>query len=593
MKSIIISLTVLVSGLFSLASAKDYRFVVMGDNRHNRPVVMPEVYEQIIEEVNLLRPDFVMLCGDLILGYTDSDSLIREEWKEFKRVTSKFEMPYYLVVGNHDVWDELSQSIYQEECGDLYYSFDHKESSFIIIDTDVAGELDFITGDQLEWLEKTLSQKSGSKHIFIFMHKPLWTFEDKPGEAWNEQVHPLLVKYGVDYVFAGHDHSYYIDYLDGIRYIVSGGAGAPIGDYPEVGNFYHYLFCTVRNDTTTIAVIKPGNVSSEKTVLYADVERHRKIRTECLGYPYLDLPLAAEEDLVLIVANPFSTTIEGNAKWQMEDSENWQIQPEEQQFTVSPGCQLGLEFKILPPPGTWYPTPVVRVAYPFDVEKDPISIERDIRLVPEYDCRRAELPVVADGELSDWAGVETIKLNDSVQVASRDTVEWKGVSDKSGQVAFVWDDEYLYFSAHIIDDTVYQRGEGGMLSRGDCVILCFDVGDDPRGVGELDEFLTIYFFARTEEDVKVFRSWPSSDDEVCSVEEIAAVVKKTDDGENYEARIPWKALKAGFLPEKNTVIGLDIVIPDNDGSGREDWLQWTPGIMERGDTSYFGKLCLR
>lgn len=573
--------------------AEEYRFVVMGDNRHNKPVVMPDTYELIIGEVNLLKPAFVVLCGDLILGYTDNDSLIREEWREFKEVTGRFQMPYYLVVGNHDVWDESSQAIYKEECGDLYYSFDYKGSSFIMIDTELAGETDYITGEQLDWLELKLEEKRGARHISVFMHKPLWTFEGEPGKAWNEQVHPLLLKYGVDDVFAGHDHAYYIDYRDGIRYVVSGGAGAPIGEHPESGDFHHYLLCTVEDDATTIAVIKPGNITSEEVVLYADVEKHREIRSECLSYPCLEFPLADSEEIILIIANPFSDTINGSVEWKLEDFRDWQIEPEEREFSVSPGCQFGLKFRTVTPPDAWYPTPTVHVSYSFADNKGPAFVHRDVRLVPKYDCERIQLPTATDGELSDWGGIETIGFNKRSHIASRDSIQWGGTVDKSGELAFSWDDDYLYFSARVVDDSVYGTEKAQMLSRADCVILSFDVGDDPRGVGKLDEFLTVYFFGQTEEGVKVHRRWATSAEKVCSVEEIECVVKKTDYGENYEARMPWAALKADFVPERGSVIGLDIAIPDNDGWGREDWFQWTPGIMERGHTSYFGKLRLR
>jgi len=61
----------------------------------------------------------------------------------------------------------------------------------------------------------------------------------------------------------------------------------------------------------------------------------------------------------------------------------------------------------------------------------------------------------------------------------------------------------------------------------------------------------------------------------------------------YKAKLPWAALKEGFTPATGDIINLDIVLTDNDGEGREDWLQWTPGYMEKGEPSYYGKLILR
>ncbi len=575
--------------------AEKFQFVVMGDNRDARPVVQPEIYRKIIQEVNLLNPDLVVIGGDLILGYTSDDSLVREEWKEFKRVTGELEMKAHLVVGNHDVWDEMSQRIYVEECGELYYSFNYRGSHFIILDTELVGEMERITGDQLKWLQKDLNKNRKAKYIFVFMHKPLWAYEGEPGEAWSRDVHPLLVKYGVDIVFSSHWHTYEIDYRDGIRYVITGGAGAPIGDYPEAGNFFHYLLCTVAEKGVEIAVIKPGNISEEEVVRFADAQRHYKVRTQCLSYPYLDLPLSGQSQIEIVVDNPFPDSISGTLNWDLEGFADWEIEPPEISFAVLPGVQSRLSFKVTPPKGKelWYPTPTLKAVCSYVAGKNPLLIERDIRLVPNYECERAWQPPVIDGELPDWKGIHPLLLNKRYQVASRDTIRWTGPEDKSGKISFSWDDKSLYFSAQVTDDILYQEGKGSKLSKGDCIILSFDVGDDPRKVGKPDEFLTVYFFALTKAGPKAYRWYPSSEEGVCSAKEIKLRIRRTYKGEVYEAQIPWAALKAGFTPGPGTVIGLDIDLTDNDGGKREGWLQWTPGMMERNDTSYLGRLILR
>jgi len=596
----ILILALLVSVLFDLTSAEarkfeKFQFVVMGDNRAAQPVVQPETYKRIINEINLLNPDLVVIVGDLIRGYTSDDSLIREEWKEFRRVTGELEMPFYLVVGNHDVWDTLSQKIYLEECGELYYSFNHGGCHFIILDTELIGEMERITGDQLEWLKKDLKRSKNAKHIFVFMHKPIWAFEGEPSGAWSRDVHPLLVKHKVDIVFCGHWHAYQIDYRDGIRYVITGGAGAPIGKYPEAGDFFHYLLCTAEEKNAKIAVIKPGNIFTEEAVKFTDVERHKRIRTQCLSCPYLDLPCPVESKIVLSIDNPFSDSVTGTVKWNIEECKNWKIEPTEEFFSVLPHARSHLNFKVTPPrvEELWYPPPTVQVSYPYVAGKGPILIKRDIRLVPSYECKKMSYPPVINGEVEDWKGVQPISLNRRYQVAARDSIKWTGPEDKSCDIYFSWDNKNLYFLAKVTDDIFCQKGKDKTLSEGDCITLSFDVGDDPRKVGKLDEFITIYFFALTETVPTVYRWYTSSDREICDVEEIELEIQKMKNGEIYEAKIPWAALKADFTPNYETVVGLDIDVTDNDGEKRKGWLQWTPGLMERNDTSYFGKLILR
>ena len=43
---------------------------------------IPGEFEKAIDEVNLLKPDFVMCVGDLISGYTDDEALLAQQWDE-------------------------------------------------------------------------------------------------------------------------------------------------------------------------------------------------------------------------------------------------------------------------------------------------------------------------------------------------------------------------------------------------------------------------------------------------------------------------------------------------------------------------------
>jgi predicted phosphodiesterase len=66
----------------------------------------------------------------------------------------------------------------------------------------------------------------------------------------------LMSEQGVDYVFAGHIHAYAQAERDGIVYVVTGGAGAPLyrGGHPQA--FHHYLRVTVRGEEVAIEVVK-------------------------------------------------------------------------------------------------------------------------------------------------------------------------------------------------------------------------------------------------------------------------------------------------------------------------------------------------
>ncbi len=61
------------------------------------------VFENAVDKINLMQPEFVMSAGDLIEGYTQDSVKIAEQWKEFNGFIKNLQMPFFYVTGNHDV----------------------------------------------------------------------------------------------------------------------------------------------------------------------------------------------------------------------------------------------------------------------------------------------------------------------------------------------------------------------------------------------------------------------------------------------------------------------------------------------------------
>ena len=87
--------------------------------------------------------------------------------------------------------------------GKRYYTFEKGTAKFFVLDSTR------IDRPQLEWLDKELSS-SGSEWKIAYFHHPLYSTGGTHGPevAVREVVEPLLLKYGVDVVFAGHEHFY-------------------------------------------------------------------------------------------------------------------------------------------------------------------------------------------------------------------------------------------------------------------------------------------------------------------------------------------------------------------------------------------------
>ena len=278
-------------------AGRTFSFVVLGDSRTpggkyqsvpvgrwprvKSPQVAP-VFVDLIKQVNLTSPDLIVDTGDLVMGHCDRPLLL-QEWDAFDKAIDGFDAPFYMVVGNHDIWNKMSEEIYVKRYGPAYYSFNHKGAHFIVLSTEVPNRAGAIGPQQLEWLQKDLRSHADRRPKYVFLHQPAWAYggetpdvvprsrQEGLYELWMQTVHPLLKKYKVDAVFGGHWHQYLAQKIDGMRYITTGGGGGELGGSykvpPEVlGRFYHYLIVTVRDGETRIAVVKLDGVQREDVI---------------------------------------------------------------------------------------------------------------------------------------------------------------------------------------------------------------------------------------------------------------------------------------------------------------------------------------
>ena len=163
--------------------------------------------------------DFVLMLGDNIYG--------GKSQQDFER---KFEAPYkplldagvkfYASIGNHD---DPNERLYKpfNMGGQRYYSFKKGNVTFFALDSN------YMDLTQLDWLERELSSTSTPWKI-CFMHHPLYSDGRYHGPDVDLRTHlePLFEKYGVNVVFAGHEHVYErLKPEHGIYYFVLGNSG--------------------------------------------------------------------------------------------------------------------------------------------------------------------------------------------------------------------------------------------------------------------------------------------------------------------------------------------------------------------------------
>lgn len=248
---------------FAYADSPDdeFSFAVIGDTRPTESFgKIPEIFSKAIEKINSLKPDFVVHVGDCIcLGMNDANiSGIETQWNAFKDSTKRLSAPLYMVVGNEDVWSVKSEYYFKKLFGPkLYYSFDYKNSHFIILNSELAGRANDIPEEERLWLENDL-EATNKEHIFVFLHRPIFSFKHawRMSEKTRDYLKNLFSKYNVKAVFSGHEHLYREDIYGGVKYYITGGGGAPLHVSADEGGFYHFLVVKVKGEEFRVEAVK-------------------------------------------------------------------------------------------------------------------------------------------------------------------------------------------------------------------------------------------------------------------------------------------------------------------------------------------------
>ena len=182
-------------------------------------------FEQAVKQINALRPDFVVICGDLVNRASEAS------FADFNRIKAGLEVPCYCVAGNHDVGNEPTvESLvrYRKLVGEDYYALDHKGYRFVIANSQlwkspVEGE----SAKHDAWFKETLAAAAAKgTPIFVVCHHPLFVKQPEEGKGYyslapekRAELLKLYVKSGVVAVLAGHTHKLIVNQYEGIQLV--------------------------------------------------------------------------------------------------------------------------------------------------------------------------------------------------------------------------------------------------------------------------------------------------------------------------------------------------------------------------------------
>jgi predicted phosphodiesterase len=196
---------------------KSTRFAVLGDTGTGEEE-QREVGTKVEEYRKKTNFSFAIMLGDNIYGSERPQDFVRKFEQPYKPVLEAG-VKFYAALGNHDDPNQRFYRLFNME-GERYYTYEKGNIRFFVLDSN------YLDRRQLDWLEGEL-KKSTSVWKMAYFHHPLYSSGGSHGSEVDlrQLLEPLLLKYGVNVVFAGHEHFYErIKPQKGIYYFTSGGA---------------------------------------------------------------------------------------------------------------------------------------------------------------------------------------------------------------------------------------------------------------------------------------------------------------------------------------------------------------------------------
>src|SRR5688572_1533930 len=110
----------------ALPLASSFTFAVVGDCQPALPrMPFSRVTHDVMRELRLLRPAFVLYTGDRIWGYGETRQEMLNAFDRFRALADRTGVPCFAALGNHEMQSDPAAVAVLEEAGsDFYGSFD-------------------------------------------------------------------------------------------------------------------------------------------------------------------------------------------------------------------------------------------------------------------------------------------------------------------------------------------------------------------------------------------------------------------------------------------------------------------------------------
>jgi hypothetical protein len=220
-------------GRFTTAPKSDsgapLKFLVYGDNRTD-----PTAHSAVVRALVATTSDFLVNTGDMV-----EDGGRAADWQSFFDIEATLlrDRALFVAIGNHELFDDRAGANFAR-----YFGFAEPGGVAQPYGTVRLGSVRFFfmnamhdwdEGEERHWLERELARADGEPGLVwrvAVMHQGPWSSGPHGGNAMLIRAHvpQLLEAHKIDLVFSGHDHIYERGDVGGVKYVVSGGGGAPL-----------------------------------------------------------------------------------------------------------------------------------------------------------------------------------------------------------------------------------------------------------------------------------------------------------------------------------------------------------------------------
>lgn len=235
----------------TVSNDSTFTMVFMTDIHLQPELNAVEGFRKALDTINKLNPELVITGGDNIMdALNQTQSRTDSLYSLYLQEVGNLKMPIYHAIGNHEPFGISSRGkidttnalygkrIYQQKLGKCFYSIEHKNWKFFVLDPIEYNSANkthgLIKQEQLTWIKDELAKTKKNTPIAIVLHIPLLSSISQINDGAtapnpiglvvenSKQVLDLFQNHNLKLVLQGHLHILEDNYIKDIHFITGG-----------------------------------------------------------------------------------------------------------------------------------------------------------------------------------------------------------------------------------------------------------------------------------------------------------------------------------------------------------------------------------